>query len=415
MDATSVQHATSPSAMDLNELIDSLVASHRSFVDDLPYVGASGCLAATRSLVEEEVRVLEERLSGEEDCRRLMRLKEWLEQELVRLEPWLNERGEPRPSWIVGRQVPPLCDRQRLLMTNALDLEPSDSMASRCLDPGFDLVSLLVGLYVREETRLAHYALDRYLRLTGDYSLMRLISVFAVCRCLAGARRALQRIAPGREPAFLMAEIMMECRRYLDLADVVSNFRFPPLIIGVGMSGSGKSHFMAEIVERLGAVRLSSNAERRRLFGIDPQAVAADAAVDIFTPEATDRTYQRLASLAGLLLNAGIPTCIDATCLTRAQRQLLRQQGEARGLPVLIVSFEADEETLKARIVKRAVRNGVDSSESLAVLSRQMESFESFSPEEGRNLLRIDTTEEHVGDTLALLVEKRFNLSYSGS
>ncbi|MCE8024026.1 MULTISPECIES: AAA family ATPase [Halomonadaceae] len=413
MDATSVPYPTSATALELDELIDSLVASHRSFVDDLPYVGASGCLAATRALVKEEVGVLDARLSGEEDRLHLQRLEAWLEQEMVRLEPWFDERGEPRPSWIVGRQVLPLCDRQRLIMTSALDLEPADPMANRCLDPGFDLVSLLVGLYVRDETRLAHYALDRYLRRSGDYSLMRLISVFAVCRCLAGARRALQRSESGREPAFRMAEIMTECRRYLDLAEQVSNFRFPPLIIGVGVSGSGKSRFMAEIVERLGAVRLCSDAERRRLFGIDPQAVEPDTAVDIFSPESTERTYQRLASLAGLLLNAGIPTCIDATCLTQAQRQLLRQQGEARGLPVLIVSFEADEDTLKERIIKRSGEYGVEPDASLAVLNGQMEGFEDFSPDERRNLLRIDTTAEHVGDTLALLVEKRFNLSFS--
>lgn len=408
MDATSAFGMTSSStALDLDELIDSLVASHRSFVDDLPYVASSGCLASTRALVEDEVHVLEARLSGEEDRRRLSQLGDWLEQEMVRLEPWFSERGEPRPSWVAGRRAVPLCHRQRLIMSSALDLEPSDPLANRCLDPGFDLVSLLVGLYVRDETRLAHYALDRYLRLSGDYALTRLISVFAVCRSLAGARRALQRWESDSEPAFRQAETMTECRRYLALAERVSDFRFPPLIIGAGVSGSGKSRFMAEIVERLGAVRLCSDAERRRLFGISPQAFEAEPGVDIFSPETTERTYHRLASLAGLLLNAGIPTCIDATCLTLAQRQLLRQQGEARGLPVLIVSFEADDGTLHARIVKRARRQGTDSATSLDVLDRQQKLFEAFCDEERQNLLHLDTTADNATDTLAMLIQQR--------
>ncbi|MGQ4877909.1 AAA family ATPase [Billgrantia sp. LNSP4103-1] len=414
MDATSAQCMTSSStALGLDELIDSLVASHRSFVDDLPYVGSSGCLASTRALVEDEVGELDARLTGEEDRRRLFQLRDWLEQEMVRLEPWFDERGEPRPSWVVGRQVMPLCDRQRLIMSNALDLEPSDPLAGRRLDPGFDLVSLLVGLYVRDETRLAHYALDRYLRLSGDYAITRLISVYAVCRSLAGARRALQRWDSEREPAFRLAESMTECRRYLELAEQVSNFRFPPLIIGVGVSGSGKSRFMAEIVERLGAVRLCSDAERRRLFGISPQTVEPEPDVDIFSAETTDRTYHRLASLAGLLLNAGIPTCIDATCLTRAQRRLLRQQGEARGLPVLIVSFEADDETLRARIDKRARRQGVEPVRSLEVLRRQQARFESFEEEESPFLLHLDTTAENASDRLAELVDQRIWLTFS--
>ncbi|MBA2777854.1 AAA family ATPase [Billgrantia kenyensis] len=408
MDATSATcTSASSTALGLDELIDSLVASHRSFVDELPCSGSSGCLASTRGLVVDEIGELDSRLTGEEDRKRLSLLEDWLEQEMVRLAPWFEERGEPCPSWVVGRPVVPLCDRQRLVMPSALDLDPGDPLAKRCLDPGFDVVSLLVGLYVRDETRLAHYAWDRYLRLSGDYSLSRLISVFAVCRCLAGARRALQRWESERGTSFRLAEVMTECRRYLDLAERVSNFRFPPLIIGVGVSGSGKSRFMAELVERLGAVRLCSDAERRRLFGIHTQAVEPEAPVDIFGAEATKQTYRCLANLAGVLLNAGIPTCIDATCLTREQRQLLRQQGEARGLPVLIVSFEADDRTLEARIVKRARRQGMEPAASLAVLNRQCSQFEDFSDEERRHLLRLDTTAENATDTLALLIQQR--------
>lgn len=419
MDATSAPcPISSTTAMDMDELIDSLVASHRAFIDDLPYTAASSSLAATRALVEDELRRLETLLTAEEDRGSLLRLQEWLAQEMLRLAPWFDERGEPCPSWVQGHQSMALCDGERLVMGNALDLEPSDPLAQRCLDPGFDLSSLLVGLYVREETRLAHYALDRYLRLSGDYSLTRLISVFSVCRCLAGARRAMQRWEENPGSSFRLAEVMAECRRYLDLAERISNFRFPPLIIGVGVSGSGKSRFTSELVERLGAVRLSSEAERRRLFGNaletedSPQAVGTEPAVDIFNEESTERTYQRLANLTGMLLTAGIPTCVDATCLTLAQRKLLRQQGEARGLPVLIVSFEADEKTLESRIRKRANKKGHEPAASLKILQHQRRLFEDFSDEERPNLLRLDTTAENAGDTLAMLIQQRIFVTW---
>ena len=413
MDATSVPDPTSSTtAMDMDELVDSLVASHRAFIDDLPYTAASSSLAATQALVEDELRRLDTLLTAEEDRNSLLRLQEWLKQEMLRLSPWFDERGEPCPSWVQGHQAMALYDGERLVMGNALDLEPADPLAQRCLDPGFDLAALLVGLYVRDETRLAHYALDRYLRLSGDYSLTRLLSVFSVCRCLAGARRAMQRWEQSPGSSFRLAEIMVECRRYLDLAERISNFRFPPLIIGVGVSGSGKSRFTSELVERLGAVRLSSEAERRRLFENAPQGDGAEPAVDIFSQESTERTYQRLATLAGMLLTGGIPTCIDATCLTRAQRKLLRQQGEARGLPVLIVSFEADEETLETRIRKRANKQGHAPEASLEVLQRQRQLFEDYSDEERPNLLRLDTTAENAGDTLAMLIQQRIFVTW---
>src|SRR5690554_159356 len=413
MDATSVPAPTSSAtAMDLDELVDSLVASHRAFIDDLPYTAASSSLAATRALVEDELRRLDTLLTAEEDRGSLLRLQEWLTQEMLRLSSWFDERGEPCPSWVQGHPAMALYDGERLVMGNALDLEPADPLAQRCLDPGFDLAALLVGLYVRDETRLAHYALDRYLRLSGDYSLTRLISIFSVCRCLAGARRAMQRWEQSFGSFFRLAEIMVECRRYLDLAERISNFRFPPLIIGVGVSGSGKSRFTSELVERLGAVRLSSEAERRWLFKNAPQGDGTEPVVDIFSVENTERTYQRLANLSGMLLTAGIPTCVDATCLTRTQRKLLRQQGEARGLPVLIVSFEADEKTLESRIRKRANKQGYAPEASLDILRRQRRLFEEYSDEERPNLLRLDTTAENAGDTLAMLIQQRIFVTW---
>ncbi|PMR74706.1 AAA family ATPase [Billgrantia endophytica] len=413
MDATPVKPTNiPPGGLCPDELVDSLVAAHRAPADEVPYGGPSTSLAATRALIDDELSFLMARLEGEEDRSRLACLGQWLEQELVRLGPYFAERGEPRPSWVSTRPAAALCDEQRLVMVNALDLEPDDPIAGRALDTGFDVAALLVGLAIRGETRLANRALDRYLRLSGDYSLMRLLSVFRVCRSLSGARRALQRppeIGDGGQPACL-ADVKGEYRRYLALADQISEFRFPPLIIGVGVSGSGKSRFTAGMVERLGAIRLCSDAERRRLYGMDPQAVDADPAVDIFSPDATVRTYRRLASLAGTLLEAGFATCVDATCLTRGQRKLLCQQAEARGLPVLIVSFEADDDTLKARITKRAHRQGVMPQASLEVLRHQQATFEDFDDEERHHLVHLDTTADNATEALAVMIQEHVRL-----
>lgn len=399
-------------ALRLDELVESLVVVHRSSVDPLPFSGPSTCLASTRTLIDEELSALVTRMRGEEDRAQLDRLHEWLNQELVRLQSCFAERGEPRPSWAAGHPPTALCHDQRLVMVDALDLVPDDPLALRPLDPGFDVASLLVGLTIRGETRLANRALDRYLRLSGDYALAKLLSVFQVARSLSGARQVLQRRleAVEGEPLAHIADTMAMSRRYLALAEKISAFRFPPLIIGVGVSGSGKSRFTANMVESLGAVRLCSDVERRRLYGIDPQAVEEEAPVDIFTAEATARTYQRLAGLAGTLLDAGFATCVDATCLTRVQRKLLSQQAEARGLPVLLVSFEADDDTLKARIIRRAQREGVLSQTSLEVLQYQQSVFEGFDDEERQHLIHLDTTAENATDTLVALLRERLRL-----
>ncbi|EWG99239.1 AAA family ATPase [Halomonas sp. BC04] len=404
---TSTYHSSG--ALSLDELVDSLVVGHRSSHDAPSNSGPSTCLASTRLLIDDEMGALEALMQGEEDLVQLDCLREWLDQELVRLQSCFAERGEPRPSWASGHPRMALCDNQRLVMINALDLDPDDALTSRSLDSGFDVAALLVGLAIRGETRLANRALDRYLLLSGDYGLTRILSVLQVVRALSGARRALQRRAgmtPG-EPLARIADAVAMSRRYLALAEKISVFRFPPLIIGAGVSGSGKSRFTANMVESLGAVRLCSDVERRRLFGIHPQASGAEPPVDIFTGNATTRTYQRLAELAGTLLDAGFITCVDATCLARDQRELLCHQAEARGLPVLIVSFEADDETLKARIVRRAQRQGVLPRVSLEVLRRQQSLFEPFDAEERQHLVHLDTTAADATKTLASLIQQR--------
>lgn len=400
---------------DLDTVIEKLVAFRRGYADG--EAGEASAEVPVRRRLQAEVAALETLLPGEEDRERLSRLGEWLADTHQRLAPLLAERGrllQPR-SWAHDYPDSRLCDDGRVLIVNAIDRDLQGPGGELPCDPGADLASLLVGLEIRDDRTLARQALDRYLRLSGDYEMARLLAMFRVIEALAGARRALARrgMADGgdvEQPA-LLAEAMAACRRYLALAEAHAEFRFPPLVIGVGVAGSGKSRFTRTLVGRLGAVRLCSDVERRRVQGMDPQEVGDTPAVDIFTGEATARTYRRLAHCAGLLLEAGLPVCVDSTCLKREQRDLLRLQAEARGLPVLLVSFEADEATLQRRIAKRAGRQGGAVEESLAVLASQQAALEPFGDEERLHLLHLDTTAENAAEILAGLIQEHVRLT----
>ncbi|SEL25455.1 AAA family ATPase [Halomonas daqiaonensis] len=400
-------------SLQLEELVDRLVAFHRHTLGDT-HLADAGPVAFQKRFYE-EVAAIESLLSGKEDHQRLACLRQWLEHELERLASvFLARRGHLlASSWAVAHPDSRLCDQGRVLLANAIGRDIQGPGIDDIVDPGSDLAALLVGLESHGETGLARQALDSYLRQSGDYGLARLLSVFRVVEALAGARRALQRhqsAGEDRERPALLAETMRECRRYLDLAEAYAEFRFPPLIIGIGVSGSGKSRFTRTLVGRLGAVRLCSDVERRRLYGIDPQAVEREPPVDMFAGEATERTYRRLAECASTLLEAGFPTCVDGTFLKREQRDLLRQQAEARGLPVLLVSFEADEDTLRRRIEKRARRHGVPPEQSLAILASQQADIEPFVDEERLHLLHLDTTADNAAETLAGLIQDHVRL-----
>ncbi|MCE0733611.1 AAA family ATPase [Halomonas sp. G15] len=410
--------AGSGESLELEALIDALVAYHRGAASHDAEAQAAG--HPLTLAMGAELAAIREALLDEEERERLDQLGDWLEQDLVRLTPILEARAARRvPSWALRHPASRLCHAGRPLLVNAIgrDLEvPGAELAD---DPASDLAALLVGLEGRETPELTRLALDRYLRHSGDYELSRLLSLFGTCHALTAARRALRRRpARGLDPEHpaLQAESMAECRRYLALAERIAEFRFPPLVIAVGVSGSGKSRFTRGLVTGLGAIRVSSEAERQRLAQADdasihPQGDDGSAAVDIFGEAATEATYRRLAACAGYLLDAGIPACVDATCLTRAQRDQLRQQAEARGLPCLLVSFEADDATLRRRIEKRASRQGVAVEESLAVLAQQQQRFEPFADEERLHLVHLDTTADNAAESLLSLIEEHVKLA----
>ncbi|ALM54420.1 AAA family ATPase [Halomonas huangheensis] len=365
--------------------------------------------------VEREYNICRSLLTGKEDIQRLEALHDWLDQDMTRLAPIIESRRDRlRPSrWYMEYSDVRLHDNGRLVITQSAAQDPIPFEYPEMSDPGNDIASLRVELELRGEMTLSHQALDGYLRRSADYELARVLSLLQVVESMAGMRRALQRrnARGDNERPALLAETMNSFRRYLALAERHAEFRFPPLIIGVGVSGSGKSRFTRALVGRMGAVRLSSDVQRLALYGLNPQSVEGKPLPDdIYTSEVTAKTYQRLATCAGILLDAGFMVCIDGTFLEHGQRDQLRLQAEARGLPVLLVSFEADEATLRRRISKRALRNDKDESMSLAVLAAQQDAFEDFTDEERLHLVRIDSTAENAAETLASMIEEHIRV-----
>lgn len=401
----------------LDQLLDALVEFHAE-----PLEWAQGVpdsipepMEQLKQRIEREYSVCRSLLSGDEDVQRLESLHDWLHNEMARLSPIIESRRDRlRPSrWYMDYADVRLHDNGRLVITQSAAQDPQRFDYPLMSDPGNDLASLRVELELRGEMQLSHQALDGYLRRSDDYELARLMTLLQVVESMAGMRRSLQRRdsrGDNERPAFL-AETMNSFRSYLTLAERHAEFRFPPLIIGVGVSGSGKSRFTRALVGRMGAVRLSSDVQRLALYGLNIVEQEGNLPGDVYTREVTTKTYRRLATCAGILLDAGFMVCVDGTFLERSQRDLLRMQAEARGLPVLLVSFEADEATLRRRISKRALRNDRDESLSLAVLAAQQDAFEDFTDEERLHLVRIDSTAENAAETLASMIEEHVRVS----
>jgi predicted kinase len=176
-----------------------------------------------------------------------------------------------------------------------------------------------------------------------------------------------------------------------------------------GLSGSGKTTVAGVIAERLGAIRVRSDVERKRLFGLDATARTASAVGGgIYGSEATHCTYARLTDLARVVLEAEWPVIVDATFLRDAERAAFQSLGRELTLPVVIVSCTAPDAELRARILARE-RTRTDASEAgLAVLAHQREASEPTSQEEARDTIVFDTSQppEKWGPPLERIAER---------
>jgi aminoglycoside phosphotransferase family enzyme/predicted kinase len=267
-----------------------------------------------------------------------------------------------------------------------------------------DAAFLVMDLLARDRGDLAGRFLDGWLQASGDYEGLAVLRYYLVYRAMVRAKVAAIRLGQSGARQADHEAFM----RYLSLAEYLTVPGAAGLLIGCGVSGSGKSVTSQALVEGAGFIRLRSDVERKRLFGLAPQASSASApAGGIYTAEAGARTYARLHTLARAVLEAGYPVFVDATFCRREQREPFVRLAAGLGVPGLVVWFDAPRDMLRQRVMAR-LRLGADASEAdLEVLEAQLAGFEA--PDgvvEGVPVLKLDTSSSDASTTLHQAVAK---------
>jgi len=156
------------------------------------------------------------------------------------------------------------------------------------------------------------------------------------------------------------------------------------LIMMAGLSGSGKSTVARIIARRLNAVHLRSDAIRKHLAGI---AVTDRGSDELYTPEMSVKTYDRLQDLGFTLVQQGFSVILDAKYDRHERRLSVLAKAQQMGIPFRILHCQANTSTLKTRLQQR--QNDV-SDATVNVLASQ--TFDPFDPNEQPYVLNLDTT-----------------------
>ena len=262
----------------------------------------------------------------------------------------------------------------------------------RYTDVYADVGFLTMDLTEKGHPELAAHFLNRYLERSGDYEGAALLDLFFVYRCLVRAKVAAIRSRERESDAERSADTR-DARDYSAMARRQVTRSRPVLIIMCGLSGSGKTWLAERLMAALPAIRVRSDIERKRLFGLEETAGSGSGIGEgIYAPEASEATYERLFALARNLLEARHHVVLDAAFLKRKQRESARAVASDAGVDAVLIYAKAPREVLRMRIERRATIKDEASEADLAVLDHQLVIAEQPRADEGT--LVVDTSSD---------------------
>ncbi|MGV8917776.1 MAG: AAA family ATPase [Pseudomonas sp.] len=268
----------------------------------------------------------------------------------------------------------------------------------RFTDVYADIGFLAMDLEDRGLKCLSRRLISQYLELTGDYQGLDLLNFYKAYRALVRAKIALFS-QPADADALQRANTLKQYRNFANLAESYSAIPARFMAITHGVSAVGKSHVAMRLVEALGAIRLRSDVERKRLF---------TANTDLYGADASAATYARLHQLADSILRAGFPVVVDATYLKREQRDAAASVAEASGAPFLILDCDAPKAVIAQWLAQRQAENVDPSDATMDVIEAQQASREALGADEILRSKRVETNNSSDMDSLISNIRQRF-------
>lgn len=237
----------------------------------------------------------------------------------------------------------------RPLIFDAIEFNEDFNRTDTLYDIGF----LLMDLIAHDDGHAANTVLNRYLSRNPDFDGIRVLplyqSVRATIRAHVLAKSARQAVDKSTENV-----LTARARRYLEIASTLLEETAPQVIAIGGYSGTGKSTLAGGIAPLIGtppgAVILSSDLLRKRLFDVEPdQRLGAH----LYRPEISDRVYADLRDCAGRLVSEGMSVILDATFMQEAGRTAIEDLAASRQVAFHGYWLTGDPAQLSRRVAER--------------------------------------------------------------
>lgn len=253
----------------------------------------------------------------------------------------------------------------------------------RWIDVLNDTALLAMDFAARGHAELSRWFTSEYLERTGDYASLPLFRFYYVYRALVRAKVLATRAGQADVSAAERRGLTEDARDHVRLALETTRPAPPTLWITHGLSGSGKTTGCDDVVGHDGAIRIRSDVERKRYFGLSPDRRPCGREVERLYCESADQaTYGRLRQIAGHVLRAGYSVIVDATFLRGDRRRSFNELAEAQGVEFKILDFPCEEATLRRRIADRMEKGNDVSDAGIEVLEKQLRHHDPLTDDE---------------------------------
>ncbi|WP_297844171.1 bifunctional aminoglycoside phosphotransferase/ATP-binding protein [Pseudomonas sp.] len=382
--------------------IDAMATQIAEFHLSAPHVPSEHAQGTPESVMApvlqnfEQIRAL---ISDKADLQQLEALQAWAQSSFERLKGLLSQRKaegfirECHGDIHLGNAT--LIDGNVVIFDCIEFNEPF-----RFTDVYADIGFLAMDLEDRGLKSLSRRLISQYLELTGDYQGLELLNFYKAYRALVRAKVALFSLSADAD-AVQRATTLRQYRNYANLAESYSAIPSRFLVITHGVSAVGKSHVAMRLVEALGAIRLRSDVERKRLFANNSEIGT------LYGADASTATYARLHQLADSVLRAGFPVVIDATYLKREQRDAAAKAAEATGTPFLILDCDAPHAVIAGWLAQRQAQNNDPSDATMEIIEAQQANREPLAADEILRSKRVETNNSSDLDGLVAHIRQR--------
>ena len=253
-----------------------------------------------------------------------------------------------------------------------------------------------VAMDMADRGESAQQVLNDYLEYRGDYAGLPLLNLYRVYFAMVRAKVNLMRESTSNSE-LQATGAYQDFSRFVKLALSYTEDKPPFVALMHGVSGSGKSTIAAQVAERFGAIRLRSDVERKRLFGLSPDDSSEAIEADIYTAEASRNTFEQLASLCQGVIEAGLPCIVDATFLEQSGRRPFIELAGALDVAVIILDCIASANTLVTRLQYRTQHANDASEADVEIMQEQLSAAQAFDANETQYVVAIDSEQPFDG------------------